>query len=135
MSGHPSKLPLPNEAVVETFLEGLDPIATIDAECILRSALLHSCDRRDCCNPAHLSAGTHRDNMADMVSKGRQTEGEVLSAPKRGVSNPQAKLTESDVRRIRSLVGTMPQREIATMFGVGQARVSDIATGKAWGHV
>ncbi len=31
----------------------------------------HACDNRRCCNPSHLFAGTHSDNMLDSVAKGR----------------------------------------------------------------
>lgn len=37
--------------------------------------VMHSCDRPKCCNPEHLSVGTHWDNMADMRAKGRGRSG------------------------------------------------------------
>lgn len=32
---------------------------------------LHSCDNPPCCNPAHLSEGTHAENMQGAVARGR----------------------------------------------------------------
>jgi HNH endonuclease len=33
--------------------------------------VLHHCDVRPCVNPDHLYAGTHRDNMDDVIARGR----------------------------------------------------------------
>jgi hypothetical protein len=36
-----------------------------------RLQILHTCDVPACCNPMHLRAGTQRDNVHDMIAKGR----------------------------------------------------------------
>ncbi len=52
--------------------------------------ICHTCDNPACCKPEHLFAGTHSDNVADKVSKGR---GRVPV----GEAQNFAKLTEVDV--------------------------------------
>ncbi len=51
-----------------------------------------------------------------------------------GILNGHAKLTESDVHRIRRLLAKhiMSQREIAGIYGVDQGSISHIATGATW---
>jgi len=79
-------------------------------------------------NPAHLFLGTHADNMADKVAKGRQHDGA-------GERNGRAKLTGADVQAIRArLAGGEGHGTIARDFGVTRAAVSDIKTGKRWGR-
>lgn len=33
--------------------------------------VMHTCDNPPCCNPAHLKVGTQKENVADMIRKGR----------------------------------------------------------------
>lgn len=49
----------------------------ISNKCTITSndIIMHSCDNPACCNPRHLTKGTHGDNMKDKVKKGRQAKG------------------------------------------------------------
>ncbi len=71
-----------------------------------KSQVLHKCDNPSCCNPAHLFAGNHRDNMKDMINKNR-------AIYVRGEKNGRSKLKEQDVMKIRDLIGKIPRKEIA----------------------
>lgn len=90
--------------------------------------VLHECDNPSCVRPDHLFLGTNADNMADKCAKGREAHVGV-----KGVQHPKAKLTEDDVRTIRSMRGTL--REAATRFGVSQTTISDIRSRRCWSHI
>lgn len=98
--------------------------------------VLHHCDNPPCCNPYHLFLGTKADNTHDMDMKGRR----VNRRPEdclRGEDQPCAKITEEDVRYIRSQVALgRSQRSVAAEIGVitfGQ--VNSIVLRKSWAHV
>lgn len=42
----------------------------------------HHCDNPSCVNPRHLYAGTHQDNMTDMIKKKRHHGAKVTACPK-----------------------------------------------------
>jgi len=88
--------------------------------------ILHRCDNPPCVRPDHLWAGTHAENMADMVAKGR-------SDTARGSANGNSRLTEADIPRIRALAAEgWSQRRIAREFGVTRGPIQAILCGRAW---
>lgn len=62
--------------------------------------VLHSCDNPPCVNIAHLSLGTHADNSAEKVARGRHVCGYAVRM-RRGAPHPSAKLTDEQVAEIR----------------------------------
>ena len=85
--------------------------------------VLHRCDNRRCVNPEHLFLGTNKENMDDMVSKGRQAKGAALGT---------AKLTEAQARAIRE--DKRSQRAIGRDYGVSHTVVGQIKSGAIWRH-
>ena len=86
--------------------------------------ICHKCDTPLCVNPCHLFAGTHIDNMADMVAKQRSYRGK--GEEKKGL----AKLTNEQARQIREMSGS--QSEIAKKFGVSQTTIGRIKRGVSY---
>ena len=88
------------------------------------TVVMHTCDNRKCCNPAHLKLGDHQTNMADMKAKARRKE---IGA---GASNGRAKLSIKQVNAIRS--DTRGKRTIAPEYGISPAQVQRIRRGQQW---
>lgn len=90
--------------------------------------VLHKCDIRNCVNPEHLYVGSRRNNVDDMLSRGRQNRGEV---------NGRSKLTAEKIKVIRYLYKNSQLRheDIAQIFGVTPAAIGMIVRRERWTHV
>lgn len=109
---------------------------------------LHRCDNPPCIEPGHLWCGTHQENIADMVAKGRHLAGRERGAAKvrgqpnlsgRGSLHKRAKLTEDQVRAIRRRLvaddgGTKRNSPswLAREFGVSDSLIRGIGSGRNW---
>lgn len=81
----------------------------------------HTCDNRACCNPAHLYAGSRRQNMADCSVRHRHNK-------PRGERHWRAKLSEEKVLQIRACVSAGETTiSLGHRFGVHSATISRIA--------
>lgn len=94
----------------------------------------HRCDNRACVNPDHLFLGSHDENVADMVGKGRAPH---VKNPSPGERNGRACLTEAQAIEIIALhaAGNYRLTEIAARFGVKRDVVAKITEGRTWRHL
>lgn len=88
----------------------------------------HKCDNPPCCNPAHFFLGTHQENQADRIAKGRSSHGERVHF---------SKLRVSQVAEIRAryAAGGTSHSVLARDYGVSPSLIGFIVTRKIWKQV
>jgi len=91
--------------------------------------VLHRCDTPLCCNPLDLFLGTQRDNIHDMMEKGRWG-GAV------GDAHPKAVLTACLVREIRRRIKDGESlTHLALEYGIAPSTLHSAKSGITWKHV
>lgn len=85
--------------------------------------VMHTCDNPKCVNPEHLKVGTHAENSADMVRKGRQAKGERCAA---------SKFSKDTIDSIRNLRGVLSSRKVGNLFGMSKTNVLDVWNNRIW---
>jgi DNA-binding transcriptional regulator YiaG len=82
----------------------------------------HKCDNRSCCNPDHLIHGTVKDNMQDMIERGRTKR------------NTQKKLSESQVKFIRKN-NQLSIHELSRIFNVSRQTIKKARIGETYKYI
>lgn len=90
---------------------------------------LHSCDVRNCVNPAHLRSGTHQDNNDDMMNRQRNRQ-------LKGEAHPNSKLTTFDIRFIRFWVARgFGTSDLGRLFSIHPGAMTRIVHRQSWTHI
>jgi hypothetical protein len=85
----------------------------------------HHCDNPRCVNPSHLYVGTPAENTKDASDRGRLAFGE---------RHAHSRLTDEDVRQIRSIVG-WGHAALGRLYGVSRPTATRAIKGDTWRHV
>lgn len=87
----------------------------------------HLCNNRRCIRPDHLTTGTQRQNLNDMVGARRSANGE---------RNARAVLTDDEVTEIRAAYagGATTYRALGERYGVDESTIGVIVRGKKRQH-
>jgi hypothetical protein len=87
------------------------------------NCIMHMCDNPKCVNPEHLLPGTHKENMADKISKGRGGN---------GVKRAYRLLTDDQAREIYQ--SQKSNRALAREYGMDPGSVRSIKRGDTYKH-
>jgi hypothetical protein len=91
----------------------------------------HSCDNPPCVNPGHLFLGDGLANTRDMDSKGRR-----MNPDRKGEFHSQAKLTASQVIKIRQLAQEgKTSAELGRQYKMADSTIRAIVRRRLWRHI
>jgi len=91
--------------------------------------VMHTCDNPPCCNPRHLREASIKENVLDMMAKGRH-------GYKTTVHRTNIVLTEQQVLDIRAkLAKGTSHRQLSREYGVCTTNIHSIRTRKTWNHI
>lgn len=85
--------------------------------------VMHSCNNKICCNPAHLVLGTASQNVSDAFRDGLAASGE---------RHYNAKYPASTIKLIRE--DTRPTKDVARSYGISRGYINKIRAGQARKH-
>ncbi len=93
------------------------------------------CGNKLCVNPAHLVASDHSQVLKRSYRNGRRsTPAEYLSRLKAAKANGMARMTEEQLRAIRTAPTEETITALAARLGLGRRAVSDARAGRSWRH-
>lgn len=92
--------------------------------------VLHKCDNPSCTRPDHLYLGTYKDNVKDMVDRGR-----VVT--RRGEKSNMAKLTREQVKEIREKYNStnILKSQLAKEYKMSYCAIWNIVNNVSWKHI
>lgn len=92
--------------------------------------VMHSCNNKLCVNPAHLSVGTHTDNIIAAWKDG-------LRKSSKHIGEVNRKLTDELVKDLihKHKARPLPLKHYASALKVSISCISSILTGKTWKHL